>query len=1085
MFSKLSRIPTLLVFAATLLLPCATFAQTESARISGVVTDPSGAVVVDAEIVLTNVDQGTSATVVTNHAGIYVLPSVKPGQYRITARKPGFKTVDVLGVVVNVQDRLEENFRMQPGSVTESITVTGGAPLLNTEDATVSTVVDRNFADNLPLNGRSFHTLIDMTPGVVSVVAGGGNGDDSGQFSVNGQRAAANYWTVDGVSANAAASSSFVGNQVSGATPVTSILGGTNSLVPVDDMQEFRIQTSSFAAEFGRTPGAQISIVTRSGNNIFHGSAFDYLRNDVFDAQNWFNGYTHLPPLPKAKERQNDFGGTIGGPILKNRTFFFFSYEGLRLRLPTTTLSTVPDLTSRQGAVAAMQPIFNSFPVPIGPALDPSGNPLPGEGEFDASYSNPGTLDVYNLRIDHKLNDKLLLFGRYNYSPSKTSTRGAGSNALSAVSKTSSVAQQLTSGASLSLAPRILDEFRFNYSRTDVSGSTALDTFGGAQPFVPPLPTPLTSADSLFTANLFFLTHGAVPVGSLVRNVQHQINVVNTVTVQSGPHNLKAGVDYRRLTPLFQPWQYSQSGLFFDLNGAETGNSPNILLQSRKEAQLLFTNLSAFVQDSWHVAPRLTVTYGLRWDTDFAPTTRSGPPLIALANFDPTDFSTTTLAPLGTPVFRTRFGNVAPRIGVAYQLSSRPDWGQVIRGGFGVFYDLSTSETANLLANGGYPFAAFQFSSQTAFPLSGDAAAAPPINPPSADAPQSTTGTDPNLRAPYTLQWNLALEQGLGRMQSLSLSYVGASGRRLLQSTIVSAVSPGLLNPAFSQLFVTSNSATSDYHALQAKFERRLLKNLQVLSSYTWSHSIDSASAGSVGVHGNRGVGVDPSSNRASSDFDTRHIFTLGTTYNVPSVSEGHFLRLITEGWAVQTILQTHTATPVDIQDGAIGQMSNGFSPAIRPDVVNGVPLYLFGKQYPGGKAINNTPGAAGMCPDGSQSIGPFCPPPIDENFTATRPSNLGRNALRAFGLFQWDFGIHREFPIRERVRLEFRSEMFNILNHPNFAPPQSDIARGGFGLSPQTENQYLGGGFGGSGLNSIYQVGGPRSLQFALKLMF
>lgn len=1064
----------------TLLLVGIVLGQTENATVAGRVSDSSGAAISGAEVEIKSVERGTTQTVTTNESGIYSFASVQPGQYRLTVSKDGFRKLDVLGLVVNVQDRIDENFRLQVGSVSESVTVNGSTQLVNTQDASVSTVVDRNFAENLPMNGRSFYTLIDLTPGVIGVVAGGGNGDDSGQFSVNGQRAASNYWTVDGVSANASASSSLVGNQMSGATPATSVLGGTNSLVPVDDMQEFRIQTSTFAPEFGRTPGAQISIVTRSGTNNLHGSAFDYLRNDVLDANNWFNGFQSDPPLPKAKERQNDFGGTFGGPILKNHTFFFFSYEGLRLRLPTTTISTVPDLAARQAAVGAMQPILNAFPLdPLQPDL---GN---GTAQFNASYSNPGTLNDYNLRIDHKFNDKFQLFTRYNYSPSQTSTRGSGGDALSTVNKTSSLVQQLTSGLTWSVTPRIFDEFRFNYSRADVSGNESLDDFGGATPFSPPLPSPLTSANSIFGALLFFLNHGSVSVGSLGRNVQHQINLVDTVTMQRGSHNLKAGIDYRRLSPAFQPFLYSEAGLFFDLSSTEAGNSPNILLQSRKSGQLSFKNWSAFVQDTWRVAPRLTFTYGLRWDTDFAPKASSGPALLALANFDPSDFSKTTLAPPGTPVFHTDFGNIAPRVGIAYQMSSRPDWERVVRGGFGVFYDLATSETANLLANGSYPYSAFAFSSASTFPLSGTAAEPAPISPPTAAAPQSTTGVDPNLKAPYTLQWNLAVEQGLGSLQSLSVSYVGASGRRLLQSTIVSAVKPGLLNPEFSQLFVTSNSATSDYHALQAKFERRLLKDLQLLSSYTWSHSIDSASAGSVGVHSNRGVGVDSSSNRASSDFDIRHVFTLGATYKPPTIREGRLLRLITQGWAIQNILQTHTAPPVDIQDNAIGQMSNGFSSDIRPDVVPGIPLYLFGPQYPGGKAINNVPGAAGTCPDGSQSVGPFCPPPIDANFTALRPSNLGRNALRAFGLFQWDFGVHREFPIKDQIKLEFRSEMFNILNHPNFAPPQSDISSGGFGLSSQTLNQYLGGGFGSSGLNSIYQVGGPRSVQFALKLMF
>src|SRR4029077_8493531 len=228
-------------------------------------------------------------------------------------------------IVLNVQDALAINFTLPIGAASEVVTVVGGAPLINTQDGGVSTVVDRQFAEQLPLNGRSFQTLIELTPGVVPTAS---NFHDNGQFSVNGQRASSNYWAVDGVSANigiGASSTAYPGNGLSGALGSFSAMGGTNSLVSVDALQEFRIQTSTYAPEFGRTPGGQISIVTRSGTNQFHGTAFDYLRNDVLDASDWFNGYINTPPLPKAKERQNDFGGTLSGPIVKDRMFFFFS----------------------------------------------------------------------------------------------------------------------------------------------------------------------------------------------------------------------------------------------------------------------------------------------------------------------------------------------------------------------------------------------------------------------------------------------------------------------------------------------------------------------------------------------------------------------------------------------------------------------------------------------------------------------------------------------------------------------------------------------------------------------------------------
>src|SRR6202140_1107627 len=372
------------------------FAQSPNGNINGLVSDPSSAAVVGAEIVAVNDVTGVQYTTKSNSEGIYVLPNLPPGPYRVQVSKIGFKTIIKPDIVLNVQAALSINFPLPVGATLETVTVEGGAALVNTENAAVSTVVDRQFAENLPMNGRSFQTLIELTPGVVLTSNNGGS--DNGQFSVNGQRAASNYWMVDGVSANIGTSASFGGNGVGGALGSFSALGGTNSLVSVDALQEFRIQTSTYAPEYGRTPGGQISILTRSGTNQFHGTAFDYLRNDIFDANNWFNGYINNPPLHKAEERQNDFGGTFSGPILRDRTFFFFSYEGLRLRLPEVALNQVPSLSARQSAIPAVQPYLNAFPLP---SLNGSDDPLTGIAQFNASYSNSASLDAYSIRIDH------------------------------------------------------------------------------------------------------------------------------------------------------------------------------------------------------------------------------------------------------------------------------------------------------------------------------------------------------------------------------------------------------------------------------------------------------------------------------------------------------------------------------------------------------------------------------------------------------------------------------------------------------------------------------------------------------------
>src|SRR5271170_202271 len=315
----------LLIFFLTSVVACA---QLEGARISGRVTDPTDAVIVGAECTITDIETNASTITTTNEDGIYVILDLRPATYRLTIQKDGFRTVVQPNLPLYVQDALNENFKLAIGSVSDTATVVDEAPLLQTDSAAVSTLVNQQFVANMPLNGRSFQALIALTPGIVFTSQNLGQG----QFSANGQRSDANYFMVDGVSANFGVTIGGLGQTLGGAIPGFTAQGGTNGMVSVDAMLEFRIETSSYAPELGRTPGAQISIATKSGGNQFHGTAFDYLRNDVFDARNYFDA----PPLPKPPLRQNDFGGTVGGPILKDRTFFFFSYEGLRLRLPQT-----------------------------------------------------------------------------------------------------------------------------------------------------------------------------------------------------------------------------------------------------------------------------------------------------------------------------------------------------------------------------------------------------------------------------------------------------------------------------------------------------------------------------------------------------------------------------------------------------------------------------------------------------------------------------------------------------------------------------------------------------------------------------
>jgi hypothetical protein len=483
---------------------------------------------------------------------------------------------------------------------------------------------------------------------------------------------------------------------------------------------------------------------------------------------------------------------------------------------------------------------------------------------------------------------------------------------------------------------------------------------------------------------------------------------------------------------------------------------------------LLSQNFSFYGQDTWKITPKLTVTYGLRWDIN--------PPLKGknLAN-DPftvvglNDPATMTLGPRGTPLYQTTYGNVAPRFGFAYQLSGRQGWGAVLRGGFGVFYDLGSGSLGGVSSY--FPYLSLKFSSDVSFPLSPQNAAPPALS----DSPpvNDLFVAEPNLKLPRTYEWNTALEQSFGSNQTLSLTYIGAVGRDLLRNT--NLVSP---NSNFGFVGVTSNSATSDYQAMQLKFERRLSKGLQALASYTWSHSIDIASTDAFANYLNTPSAVaNPNIDRGNSDFDIRNALTAGVTYILPAPASDKVARAALGGWSVDGFIFARTAPPVNVIGGLVFQ--DGIALYPRPDVVTGVPLVLYGGQHPGGRIINNTPGAvAGGCPDGLASVGPFCPPPTGQQ------GNFGRNVLRAFGASQADIAFQRQFALTERVNLRFRGEFFNIFNHPNFGPPDNNITDALFGQSTQTLASALAGG-DNAGFNPLYQIGGPRSIQLALKLQF
>ncbi|HXJ86079.1 MAG TPA: TonB-dependent receptor, partial [Candidatus Binatia bacterium] len=870
----------------------------QNAEISGLITDPSGLAVPSARITVQNPATAATRTVTSNQQGEYSVPALLPGPYNITIEANGFRTIHQNGIVVEVGQRARLDFALTVGSNAETITVAGSAPLLNTSDASVSTVIGNRFVENLPLNGRSFSSLIDLTPGVVLVPS---NNFDQGQFSVNGQRPDANYFLVDGVSANlgsAAGGGTLLRQSGAGQLPATSAFGGTSNLVSLDALEEFRIQTSTLAPEYGRTPGAQISVVTKSGTNRLHGTAFEYFRNDKLDANDWF---ANAKALARPALRQNDFGGVLGGPIVKDKLFFFGSYEGLRVRQPHVAETYVPTLASRQNAPAALQPLLNAFPLPNGQDL---GN---GTAAFSASYSDPSTLNSFGIRIDYRPWERLTIFGRYSDAPSSLDQRAGGafqsnySNVVALKYRT----QALTLGSTQTITPRLINEFRFNYSRSRGKSFYTLDNFGAAVPppdlALYPYPSIASPQQSSFEFlgdlnpyGLRFLT------GTTGDNLQRQINVTDELSRNIGAHQLKFGLDYRRLNAEPEQVPYQIQYVYSSLASVLTNTALEAFIISRTpDTQLVISNWSLFGQDTWKATRTLTITYGLRWEYNAAPSSPNGTLPFTVTGMD--NLSTVTLAPAGTPLWHPQKDDFAPRLGLAWQ----PFPNLVLRTGAGIFFDLGYSDVANGAT--AFPYVQQKLILNVSFPLSAAQAAPTPFT--TVPPISYLAVVDPNHVLPRTYEWNAAVERTLGNADVITITYLGEAARKLMRLDRYRAPNA---NFTAGELDVIRNGADSNYQALQAQYRHRLAYGLQTLLSYTWAHSIDNVSSDGNFVNVPTGA---VSSERGSSDYDIRQTFSGAVSYNIPAPGSGIW-KSIFGNWSTDSIVYARTAPPVNVVTG-------------------------------------------------------------------------------------------------------------------------------------------------------------------------
>ncbi len=901
------------------------------------------------------------------------------------------------------------------GGVSGLVMISGGGPTLNSTEATVGTTVTTRSIIELPLQGRSMTNLLTLAPGTV---------ENSNQatspaqlnISTNGQRPNSNMFMLDGVSANfgIVAGGQNPGPSAAGGAPALTASGGGNGLLAMSAIEEVNINTAYTNPEYGRVPGAQINVATKAGTNEFHGSLFHFFGHDALDANDWFANNRGLNKPPR---RLNNFGGTFAGPIDRDRTFFFASYEGLRLRNPMTGVTDVPSLASRAAAVPEIRPFLNAFPLPTGIARPD------GFAEFAATFANAARHDVGSLRVDHNLTT-WNFSGKYVFADSEADERGAGGFSLNTISRTRSLAQTITGSLNKVISPRVVFELRASYSRLRVTGSNELDEFGGASNLRSG--TPLT---------LDLNARGAaLRLGDEAANVQRQFNVVPSSTMISGNHTFRFGADYRRLSPIIG-LRTSEEDVFFNgANQAITGMSARAGLFTRAGSQKpVFNNLSLYAQDQWRPLPNLTLTYGLRWELNPAPSIHGARPIALDQLAEPSQLEAVAS---GKRLWETTFLNFSPRFGFAYQ-PGRDNSSLVLRGGIAVLYDTGQERAADVYADS-IPF------------VTGGPGALPAIV------------FDPGLKLPYTLSWHFSIERELGYKQTISASYVGAAGRRLLHTeTLFDA------NPQFPFLRLTTNSGRSDYRALQVQFNRRFSRELLSGVSYTWGRSLDNVSEDSA-RHALL-TSANARFDRGPSDFDVRHQLTGFVNYYIPALFENGKGNKLFRNWAVDSIFNLRSAKPVNV----VYLFPTSFGTAyLRPDVVAGQPLYLFDSTVAGGRTINPAAFSA----------------PLD-----LEQGDLGRNSLRGFPLYQVDLALRRKFNFTDSFSLQFQADAFNVFNHPNFEDPNgrdrvlgSVFAPGSFtpnstfGQSSALHGESLSGSFG-----SFYNTGGPRTLRLSVKLLF
>ncbi len=1008
----------------------AAFAQSDTGGLSGTVVDQSGGVLQHVQIIVENQQTGARRTVHTDDQGRYRALQLAPGPYRITAQLQGFETEIRDGVVVTVGREAGLDLTLNVGAISQETVVTADAQQVDTLTGSLSSLMDNRSIRELPLNGRDLAQLALLEPGVMPSRRSSDSGGPGTKLVLSGNRPSQVSFVLDGSDINDA------NNNTPGS--VAGVLLG------VDTLQEFRVLTNSYSATFGRSAGGVISAATRSGTNEWHGSLFEFVRNSSFDAKNFFDSPTS--PIPPFK--RNQFGGMVEGPIQHDSTFFLFSYEGLRQRLGVTTRSVVPDAAARQGIIPGREPV----------AVDPSVPgyldlvPLPngrnfgdGTGELIRASSQATNENFITGRVDHRFSDQTSVFGRYTYdsgfvrSPDGLDLVRADSNSRN---------QYFTGQFTHLFNERLLNDFRASYNRSRSDSSNFfLRPVDDSLSFFPGVPLGQISVTGLFSLG----PSRFGPSYSILNLYQFSDSVGYT----SGIHSIKIGVDHRFIRlPTSRPqspYGYYQFGGLVDFLQANARAVELTLPDSQLDRHWRQSMTAAYFQDDIRLNRRIVLNLGLRYERVSTPSERDG----LVANLrDPLHDTAPTV---GDPLFKNPTNkNFAPRVGIAWDPTG--DGKTSVRSGFGIFYDPIWTDFYANAANRNPPFYTLGSIRNPEFPDASQLIGNPNFVLGRLDALKF----DP--QNPYTMQYNLTVQRELWEKTVLTVSYVGQRGVHLVRLVDENQALPEILpdgrkffpegsverNPNFTGIRYKVTDAQSFYNALQVSFDRRFTNGLQLRANYIYSKNIDDGSV-TITQGGDNDMTQDPDDRRAErglSNYDLRHYFVTFLTYQMPYFGGPGWL---SRGWQFNAISTVSSGNPFSVlvgYDRARAKFQAGTSPQ-RPDLAAG---------------SSNNPILGG--PDQYYDPSAFVLP------EAGFYGNLGRNTLIGPGLFNLDLSVNKQFRLREGVTLQFRTEMFNSLNHPNFSIPS---ARTVFSSS---------GPVGSAGRITSTQTS-ARQLQLGMKLIF